>query len=110
MIQIPIFFYFASDIRRIIAGLDLQLARDLSDGGMFWFTNLTDPDPWFTLPILSGLLLYGNVEYAIGRHNLSGEGVSQSKLTLVLKDFFQSKLYIYFLYLFMEIIVKLNME
>jgi len=90
MIQIPIFFYFASDMRRIVTGLDLQLARDLSDGGVLWFTNLTDPDPWFALPILSGVLLYGNVEYAIGKKNLSGEGVGQQKLTVMMKDFFQS--------------------
>ena len=78
-------------MRKIVAGFDHQLARDLSEGGFLWFKDLTDPDPFFALPILSGVLLYGNVEYALGRKNLSGKYVSQSKFSIFMKDFFQSK-------------------
>merc|ERR1712150_25689 len=90
LMQIPFFFYFATDIRKIVSGLDLQLARDLSEGGVFWFKDLTDPDPMFSLPILSGVLLYANVEYALGRKRLSGDSVSENNLSIFLKDFFQS--------------------
>lgn len=70
--------------------MDPELANDLSEGGILWFTNLTDPDPWYTLPILSGLLLYCNVEMAMGKQSLSGESASQSKTAILLKDGFQS--------------------
>eukprot|EP00594_Rhizosolenia_setigera_P020387 CAMPEP_0178979918 /NCGR_PEP_ID=MMETSP0789-20121207/26169_1 /TAXON_ID=3005 /ORGANISM="Rhizosolenia setigera, Strain CCMP 1694" /LENGTH=53 /DNA_ID=CAMNT_0020670197 /DNA_START=800 /DNA_END=958 /DNA_ORIENTATION=+ len=52
----PFFLYFAVDMRKIITGLDPELANELSQGGALWFENLTDPDPYYVLPILSGVL------------------------------------------------------
>ena len=78
-------------MRKIVQGLDAELANDLSEGGILWFTNLTDPDPWFALPILSGMLLYGNVEMAMGKQSLSGETTSKSNMAVLLKDGFQCK-------------------
>jgi len=77
-------------MRKIVQGLDPELANELSEGGILWFTNLTDPDPWYSLPILSGILLYGNVEMSMGKKSLSGEVASQSNTAVLLKDGFQS--------------------
>ncbi|KAL3781355.1 hypothetical protein HJC23_013439 [Cyclotella cryptica] len=90
MLQIPVFWYFALDLRYIINGADPQLAQALVDTTFLHITDLTEPDPYYALPIATGALLYFNVETAVGRKALSGETSSQSKLALIMKDFFQS--------------------
>lgn len=91
--QIPVFWYFSIDLRKIIHGADPALAQELTESGFFWVPDLTEADPMYGLPILAGLLLYANVEVAIGQKSLSGEAASKSKLAGYLKDFFQSKIY-----------------
>eukprot|EP00574_Skeletonema_japonicum_P006453 CAMPEP_0201735468 /NCGR_PEP_ID=MMETSP0593-20130828/37151_1 /ASSEMBLY_ACC=CAM_ASM_000672 /TAXON_ID=267983 /ORGANISM="Skeletonema japonicum, Strain CCMP2506" /LENGTH=421 /DNA_ID=CAMNT_0048229023 /DNA_START=234 /DNA_END=1499 /DNA_ORIENTATION=- len=90
MLQIPFFWYFAIDLRKVINGLDPELAQQLVDSSFFWITDLTEPDPWYGLPILTGALLYLNVEVAVGKRALSGETSSRSNLQLIMKDAFQS--------------------
>ena len=90
LMQIPVFWYFSVDIRKLINGGDPELAQELTESGFFWVTDLTEPDPWYGLPILSGLFLYLNVEVAIGKSSLSGETASKSNLARYLKDGFQS--------------------
>ena len=82
--QIPVFWYFAIDIRKIINGSDPALAQQLVDSSFLWITDLTEPDPWYGLPIITGLLLYWNVETAVGKKALSGETSSQSRMALFL--------------------------
>lgn len=89
--QLPFFLYFAVDMRKIITGLDPELANELSQGGALWFENLTDPDPYYVLPILSGVLLYANLEVALGKRVLAGETASKSNVAVYLKDAFQSE-------------------
>jgi hypothetical protein len=88
--QIPVFWYFSVDIRKLINGGDPELAQQLTESGFFWVMDLTEPDPWYGLPILSGMFLYLNVEMAVGKQNLSGETASKSNLASYLKDGFQS--------------------
>ncbi|KAL7545385.1 hypothetical protein ACHAWF_008747 [Thalassiosira exigua] len=90
MLQIPFFWYFAVDLRKIIEGSDPALAQQLVDSSFWYLTDLTEPDPWYGLPIATGLLLYLNVETAVGRKALSGETSSQSNFARLLKDAFQS--------------------
>ena len=90
LVQLPFFIYFATDIRKIINGLDVELKESLTHGGALWFTDLTQPDSYYTLPILSGVLLYVNVEFAVGKKSLAGEATSKSNIAIVLKDVFQS--------------------
>jgi membrane protein insertase Oxa1/YidC/SpoIIIJ len=90
LLQIPCFIYISTDLRKIINGADPQLAQQLTEGGVLWFTDLTEPDPWYGLPILGGLMLYYNVEVAIGKKSLGGEVTSKSNFALYMKDFFQS--------------------
>ena len=40
----------------------------LSDGGMFWFTDLTVPDPLYILPVLSTATFFGLIE--IGKEQM----------------------------------------
>lgn len=35
------------------------------EGGAFWFTDLTTPDPFYALPILTGLSFLATVEVRI---------------------------------------------
>jgi membrane protein insertase Oxa1/YidC/SpoIIIJ len=90
LLQIPFFMYMSTDLRKIINGADPELAQLLTEGGILWFRDLTEPDAWYALPIIGGLLLYYNVEVAIGKQTLSGEAASKSNVALYLKDFFQS--------------------
>ena len=48
---------------------------------------------------MSGILLYYNVEVAVGKQNLSGETASKSNIALLLKDGFQSKYMLYMLFI-----------
>lgn len=90
LMQIPVFWYFSIDIRKLINGGDPELAQQLTESGFLWVLDLTEPDPWYGLPILSGMLLYLNVEVAVGKQALSGETTSKSNLARYLKDGFQS--------------------
>jgi len=80
-------------VRKLINGGDPELAQQLTDSGFLWVTDLTDPDPWYGFPIISGMLLYLNVEMAIGQKSLSGKSASKSNLARILKDGFQSMCY-----------------
>lgn len=90
LIQLPIFWYVSVDLRKIVNGLDPTLAQSLVDNGVAWIPDLTEPDPWFGLPVLAGLLMYLNVETALGRRSLSGPAAAKADTGVLLKDIFQS--------------------
>lgn len=90
LLQIPFFVYFASDLRRIIEGSNPALAQHLVESSFFWIADMTEPDPWYGLPIFTGLLLYMNVEVAVGKQSLGGEVSAKSNMAILLKDGFQS--------------------
>ncbi len=89
-LQIPFFYYVATDLRKIVNGSDPALAQELTETNFLWLTDLTDPDPWFGLPIAAGAMLYFNVEVAIGRRSLTGPAASKSDFAGLLKDGFQT--------------------
>jgi membrane protein insertase Oxa1/YidC/SpoIIIJ len=89
-LQIPFFYYVATDLRKIVNGADPALAQELTESKFLWVPDLTDPDPWFGLPIAAGAMLYFNVEVAIGKKSLSGPAASQSDFAGLLKDLFQT--------------------
>jgi membrane protein insertase Oxa1/YidC/SpoIIIJ len=90
LLQIPFFYYVAVDLRKIVNGADPALAQELTESNFLWVTDLTDPDPWYGLPIAAGAMLYINVEVAIGKKSLSGPTASQSDFARLLKDLFQT--------------------
>lgn len=90
LVQLPIFMYISVDLRKIVNGLDPLLAQQLVDSPVAWVPDLTEPDPWFALPVLAGAMLYAQVEVSIGKQSLSGPSAGQSDTGLFLKDIFQS--------------------
>lgn len=88
--QMPILWYISVDLRKIVNGLDPMLAQQLVESPIFWVPDLTEPDPWYGLPIVAGLLLYANMEIAMGRTSLAGETASKADTAILLKDIFQS--------------------
>jgi membrane protein insertase Oxa1/YidC/SpoIIIJ len=90
LLQIPIFWYVSVDLRKIVNGLDPMLAQQLVESSWMWVPDLTEPDPWFGLPVLAGLVMYANVEVATGKRSLSGPTAAKSDTAVLLKDVFQS--------------------
>ena len=90
VLQIPIFWYISVDMRKIVNGLDPLLAQSLVEGSVAWIPDLTEADPWFGLPCIAGVLLYGNMEVALGKRNMAGEATAKADTALLLKDLFQS--------------------
>lgn len=89
-LQIPFFYYVAVDLRKIVNGADPALAQELCESSFYWVPDLTDPDPWYGLPIAAGAMLYFNVEVAIGKRSLSGPTAAKSDFAGLLKDIFQT--------------------
>ena len=82
--------YLSVDLRKIVNGLDPQLAQALVESPVAWIPDLTEPDPWYGLPVLAGLLLYANVEVAVGKRSLAGPSTAKADTGVLLKDIFQS--------------------
>ena len=55
-----------------------MLAQTLVDSPVAWIPDLTEPDPWFGLPVLAGILMYTNVEVAFGRRSLAGQSTAKT--------------------------------
>ena len=54
----PIFISFFVGLRRMA----ITPVGSLRDGGMFWFTDLTVPDQFYGLPIITSLTLWATIE------------------------------------------------
>ena len=90
LLQIPIFWYISIDMRKIVNGFDPLLAQSLVESHVGWIPDLTEADPWYGLPVLAGILLYGNMEVALGKRNMAGEATAKADTAILLKDLFQS--------------------
>jgi YidC/Oxa1 family membrane protein insertase len=90
LLQLPIFYYVSVDMRKIVNGLDPQLAQNLVEASVAWIPDLTEADPWFGLPVLAGVLLYANMEVALGRRSMAGPAAAKADTAVLLKDLFQS--------------------
>lgn len=54
----PVFVSFFMGLRQM-ANTPVESMRD---GGLFWFTDLTVPDQFFAMPIITSLTLYATIE------------------------------------------------
>ena len=93
LLQIPFFIYMSIDLRKMVNGRDPELAQELTDCGpsaLYWIGDLTEPDPFYALPILAGAAMYINLETALGKRNLAGEAAAKADTGMLLKDIFQS--------------------
>ncbi|ESN96932.1 hypothetical protein HELRODRAFT_114451 [Helobdella robusta] len=75
-IQLPIFVSVFVGIRQM-ANLPVE---SMGSGGIAWFTDLTSPDPFFILPIMTTLTFYATVELGV-------DGVRASTMTRTMKVF-----------------------
>jgi len=64
LIQMPIFIGMFFGLKK----MPTIFPETLSDGGMFWFTDLTVPDPLYILPVLSTATFFGLIE--IGKEQM----------------------------------------
>ena len=76
--------------RKILNGLDPTLAQELVDTEIGWIKDLTEPDPFIGLPILAGLIMYMNIEIAVGKKSLVGPAAAKADSGNLLKDIFQT--------------------
>jgi membrane protein insertase Oxa1/YidC/SpoIIIJ len=93
LLQIPCFMYVSMDLRKLVNGRQPELAQELTtcDGSaLYWIQDLTDPDPFYVLPIVAGIAMYSNVEVAMARKSLAGELPGKTNEGNFLKDIFQS--------------------
>lgn len=80
LVNFTVFVSFVYSVRDLVINGPVDLALD--EGGMLWFTDLSEKDKTFALPLIALGLSYGAVEIAVAR--------SQGKLITFFKDFIQS--------------------
>lgn len=76
--QMPLFLSFFIGLRRM-ANLPVGSLRD---GGMLWFTDLTVPDQYFALPIVTSLTLWATIELGTDSAKLSSQNLQTMKYVL----------------------------
>ncbi|XP_076670372.1 OXA1L mitochondrial inner membrane protein isoform X2 [Andrena cerasifolii] len=59
--QVPIFISFFVALKQM-ANVPVESLRT---GGLWWFTDLTIPDPYYILPIITSLTMYTTIEMAM---------------------------------------------
>jgi len=82
LVNFSVFVTFVYSVRDMVIHGDSSL--NLDAGGLFWFTDLSDKDRTYLLPLAAIGISYGAIELALGR-NLG-------KIALLLKDILQSML------------------
>ena len=74
LVQLPMFMGMFFGLRK----MDSIYPQELSQGGMLWFPDLTAPDPYYVLPVLSGVTMLAMTEYSkdqmlASQTNVNGE-------------------------------------
>ncbi|XP_017772823.1 PREDICTED: mitochondrial inner membrane protein OXA1L [Nicrophorus vespilloides] len=76
--QMPVFVSFFMGLREM-ANVPLDSMRT---GGLFWFTDLTVPDQFFILPIITSATLWATVELGTDSAKLSAQNMQTMKYVL----------------------------
>ncbi|KAF2899865.1 hypothetical protein ILUMI_06313 [Ignelater luminosus] len=76
--QMPVFISFFMGLRKM-ANLPIESFRD---GGLWWFTDLTVPDQYFALPIITSLTLWTTIEIGTDSARLSSQNLQVMKYVL----------------------------
>ncbi|CAH0547405.1 unnamed protein product [Brassicogethes aeneus] len=69
--QMPIFVSFFVGLRQM-TNIPVQ---SLETGGLWWFTNLTVPDQYFLMPIITSATLYATIELGTDSAKLSAQNL-----------------------------------
>lgn len=76
--QAPLFISFFIGLRQM-ANAPVESMRD---GGLFWFTDLTVPDQFFLLPIITSLTMLATIELGTDSARLSAANLQTMKYVL----------------------------
>lgn len=76
--QAPLFISFFMGLRAM-ANVPVESLRS---GGLFWFTDLTIPDPYFMLPLITSTTLYLTIEIGTDSARLSAQNMHIMKYVL----------------------------
>lgn len=76
--QAPVFVSFFIGLRQM-ANAPVESLRD---GGLFWFTDLTLPDQYFLLPVLTSATLYLTIELGTDGAKLAAQNMQMMKYVL----------------------------
>lgn len=80
LINLGFFFMFVYSLRDMVKG---DMRQTLQTGGIFWFTDLSQRDLTYILPVSAISLSYIAIEASLGRG-------PQTRLLIVFKDFLQT--------------------
>ncbi|KAL2715445.1 mitochondrial inner membrane protein OXA1L [Vespula squamosa] len=75
-VQAPVFLSFVLALKGMA---DLPV-ESLKTGGLWWFTNLTVPDPYYLLPLITSATLYITIE--VGTDTLAASSMGMLKYAL----------------------------
>ncbi|KRT86216.1 hypothetical protein AMK59_2748 [Oryctes borbonicus] len=76
--QMPVFISFFMGLRQM-ANVPVDSLRD---GGLFWFLDLTVPDQYFALPIITSATLWATIEVGTDSARLSAQNMQTMKYVL----------------------------
>jgi YidC/Oxa1 family membrane protein insertase len=76
--QAPLFISFFMGLRKM-ANTPVESMRE---GGLFWFTDLTLPDQYFLLPVLTSITMYLTIEVGTDSARLSSQNMQTMKYVL----------------------------
>jgi len=76
--QMPVFVSFFMGLRAM-ANTPVE---SLQTGGLFWFTDLTVPDQYFALPIITSLTLWATIELGADGGKLSSQNLQTMRYVL----------------------------
>ncbi|XP_045463434.1 mitochondrial inner membrane protein OXA1L isoform X2 [Harmonia axyridis] len=78
MAQMPVFISFFMSLRQM-ANIPVE---SLKTGGMLWFTDLTLPDQFYILPIVTSVTLWATIELGADSAKLSTQNLQTMKYVL----------------------------
>ncbi|XP_018565117.1 mitochondrial inner membrane protein OXA1L isoform X2 [Anoplophora glabripennis] len=78
LVQAPIFISFFMGLRQMCNAP----VESLRTGGLWWFTDLTLPDQYFLLPIITSATLYATIELGTDSAKLSSQNMQLMKYVL----------------------------
>jgi YidC/Oxa1 family membrane protein insertase len=76
--QAPLFISFFMGLRRM-ANTPVESMRE---GGLFWFTDLTLPDQYFLLPVMTSFTMYLTIELGTDSARLTSQNMQTMKYVL----------------------------
>lgn len=75
-VQLPLFMGMFFGLRK----MDQIYPEELANGGILWFPDLTAPDPYYALPVLSGVSMFFMLE--LGKEQMMASNPAQGQIMI----------------------------